>query len=305
MRSKRIMRCSSRRSPKSAPSIFSALVSYRAANSLRSASRSSPSSLILAVAAASKISRLSVAGSRSLGPSNSARSKRSLMSPSESFRSRAPTGMASMASRRSRSRSPSAWRKSPVYSSASASARSRCFGVLLLRSSSPPFLRAPTRSAVSTMLPPSFAGVALRCLTGDELVKRRAFAVLFAEDAAEALHMLSYRAGARDDDRDICVGDVHTFIEHARCDDRADRPFGERREDGAPLAHLRLVCDGGDQKPPRDGVGGRVILREDQRSIVPMLAEEVVDIFELLWRAEGELALPPICLHGAPPFFAR
>ena len=77
--------------------------------------------------------------------------------------------------------------------------------------------------------------------------------------------------------------------------------LGEPGEDLAALGHLGLVGDRGDQEAPADVEGGRVVLGEEDRPVVPVVVEELLDGVHLGRRREGELPMLPVGGEGPAP----
>src|SRR5450432_2694736 len=117
---------------------------------------------------------------------------------------------ASSASISSRVR-PTPSRKAATSPRASSCARALVSSLTLVRCSSLPRRRALTRSAVSTVLPPSVAGVRLAGVAGHELVENGALAFLLAQDPPEPLHVLTHRAAAGEHDGDVRGRNIDAF----------------------------------------------------------------------------------------------
>src|SRR5258708_7904041 len=105
-------------------------------------------------------------------------------------------------------------RKTATSGAARSLARALVSSLTLVRWSSAPRRRALTRSAVSTVIAPSVAGEGFAGIAGYELVESRALAFLLAQDATEALHVLTHRPAAGEDDRDVRRWNIDSFVEH-------------------------------------------------------------------------------------------
>ncbi|KAK4045254.1 hypothetical protein OUZ56_032663, partial [Daphnia magna] len=166
-----------------------------------------------------------------------------------------------------------------------------------------PERRARTRSAVSTVLPASIGGARLARLCGDEFVEACVFPLALAEDAAEALDVLSDRSGAGHDHGDVRIRDVDPLVEDARGHDRAIAPVGEPAQDGDTLRGARPVGDHRREAALGNAISGRIVLGKKEHSIVRMFNEELIDKREFLRRSKRESALGTKRLEGAAALF--
>src|SRR4051794_40641761 len=70
--------------------------------------------------------------------------------------------------------------------------------------------------AVRAVLTPAVGGELLDGAAGDDLVEGGLLVAALAEDAPEALDVLAHAAGAREDDRDVGLGDVDALVQDPR-----------------------------------------------------------------------------------------
>ena len=94
-----------------------------------------------------------------------------------------------------------------------------------VRFSREPSAGSTSIAAVGAVLAAAVGGELLDGAAGDDLVERRLLVARLAEDAAEPLDVLADDAGAREDDRDVGLGDVDALVQDPRGrDDRVRRP---------------------------------------------------------------------------------
>src|SRR5690606_8268298 len=252
-------------------------------------------------------SRRSADGSTPSACSKTHPSSTSLASPCATRRSLARTSSAASARSTSSRGFPTPMRQRSRSRSASSAARARFWAESSSSTRRVPSRRARTCSGVSTGSPirgviaPPLAREGLAGSLGDELVQERALVPPLAEDSAEPLHVLPHGTAAADHDGHAGVRDVHPLVQNLGRDHGAVLPAREPLQDLAALFHFRLVRDHGKEEAARDGVRRRVVLREDQGLLVPVLVEQSVHRRELGRSGERELALPEIGLEGAAP----
>src|SRR5262245_23283847 len=143
--------------------------------------------------------------------------------------------------------------------------------------SRPASTNAGMRFSGSKRPPPSVRRAHLVGVAHHELVDRRALARPWAQEASDALDVLAFAAGTGDDDPDLGVRHVDSFIEDLRRHERPQLAVAKTREHALALLAANVTGQRHDQMLAGDGVGSLIVAGEHQRPLFPMARQEHAD----------------------------
>src|SRR6266852_4560996 len=104
-------------------------------------------------------------------------------------------------------------------------------------------------SLVSIALPPPLRARFLVGGRANDFIQSGAGIAGFAQDSSKALLGLSRGSTASDDDRNLYLGDIHSFVQDLVGDERWITPIPQAFQDLQTLLPSAMIQEAGDQEP--------------------------------------------------------
>jgi hypothetical protein len=136
----------------------------------------------------------------------------------------------------------------------------------------------------------------------DELVDDRLFPRPGAEETSHPLHMLPLAQPPRDDDPDLGVGDVETFVEHLGGHQSSNLASAEASQSILAFPPADVAGERHDEVFAGYGVGRLVVGHEHQSLLFAMTSEQQRQRLALAAREREQPPRPAPRRHAPPPF---
>ena len=143
---------------------------------------------------------------------------------------------------------------------------------------------------IGRVVSPAFGDVGLASSKAHQFVEQRGLPRGWTQDSPQALDMFAHRTGAGYDDSHAGCRHIYAFVEHLAGDQHGITPLPEGIQEGDSLGRLGVVGDDGKAEGGSDTVGGRVVGGENDRAVVPVDLEQLVDLSELCAGGTGDAA---------------